>query len=127
LFQINLLAFCTHRCRNIRPGIGLLGTAGAFVSVGLVGTKIDIPLFPFTAGELTYHGSFWANHSDLQEVLALAQKGKIQHCIKRIRFQDINENLELLRVGDIIGRAVIVFDIEGNVSGSSGKRVSATI
>jgi len=102
---------CVGAVETIRTGIGLLDTAGVFASVGFVNNRIDIPLFPFTAGELTYHGSFWASYSDLQEVLALAQKGKIQHSIKRIRFQDINENLELLRAGDIIGRAVVVFDV----------------
>lgn len=112
---------CVGAEETIRTGIGLLATAGVFVSVGLVGTKIDIPLFPFTAGELTYHGSFWANYADLQEVLALAQKGKIQHSIKKIRFQDINENLELLRAGEIIGRAVILFDVNGSVPGSGNK------
>lgn len=102
---------CVGAEETIQTGIGLLATSGAFVSVGLVGTRINIPLFPFTAGELTYHGSFWANYSDLQEVLALAQKGKIQHSIKRIKFDEINENIDLLRAGDIIGRAVIVFDV----------------
>ncbi|WP_433975233.1 NAD(P)-dependent alcohol dehydrogenase [Tunturiibacter lichenicola] len=105
---------CVGAEETIQAGIGLLATAGAFVSVGLVGTRINIPLFPFTASELTYHGSFWANYADLQEVLALAQKEKIQHSIKRIKFQDVNENLELLRAGDIIGRAVIVFDVDSD-------------
>ena len=103
---------CVGAEETIQTGIGLLATAGVFVSVGLVGTRIDVPLFPFTARELTYHGSFWANYADLQEVLALAQKGKIQHSIKRIRFQDVNENIELLRAGEIVGRAVITFDLE---------------
>jgi alcohol dehydrogenase, propanol-preferring len=116
---------CVGAEETIRTGIGLLATAGVFVSVGLVGNRIDIPLFPFTSGELTYHGSFWANYSDLREVLALAQKGKIQHSIKRIRFQDINENLELLRAGEIIGRAVIVFDIDANTSESAGNGIAA--
>ena len=31
-------------------------------------------------------------------------------------FEDINENLEMLRRGDIIGRAVIVFDVKVNQS-----------
>ena len=101
---------CVGAEETIRTGIGLLATAGVYASAGLVGTKIDIPLFPFTAREITYHGSFWANYSDLQEVLALAQKGKIKHSIKRIQFKDVNENLDLLRAGDIVGRAVIVFD-----------------
>jgi alcohol dehydrogenase, propanol-preferring len=101
---------CVGAEETIQTGIGLLATSGAFVSAGLVGTRIDIPLFPFTAREITYHGSFWANYSDLKEVLALAQKGKIQHSIKPIRFQDVNENIELLRAGEITGRAVILFD-----------------
>jgi len=94
------------------------------VSVGFVGNKIDIPLFPLVSGEFTYHGSFWTNYSDLQEVLALAQQGKIQHSIKRIRFQDINENIEMLRRGDIIGRAVIVFDVNEDASDREGANVS---
>jgi alcohol dehydrogenase, propanol-preferring len=112
---------CVAAEETIQTGIGLLHTSGAYVSVGLVGTKINIPLFPFTAREITYHGSFWANYSDLQEVLALAQKGKIQHTIKRIQFKDVNENLELLRAGDIVGRAVIVFDVrrDGTSAGSA--------
>ena len=110
---------CVAAEETIQTGIGLLHTSGAYVSVGLVGTKINIPLFPFTAREITYHGSFWANYSDLQEVLALAQKGKIQHSIKRVQFKDVIENLEMLRAGDIIGRAVIVFDVPWDGSGAS--------
>jgi propanol-preferring alcohol dehydrogenase len=114
---------CVAAEETIQTGIGLLHTSGAYVSVGLVGTKINIPLFPFTAREITYHGSFWSSYSDLQEVLALAQKGKIQHTIKRIQFKDINENLDLLRAGDIVGRAVIVFSVpEDGASTGSSKR-----
>ena len=103
--KLDAVIDCVGAIETIQTGFGLLATSGAFVSVGLVGNKIDIPLFPFVAGEFTYHGSFWANYSDLQEVLTLAQQGKIQHSIKRIRFEDINENLEMLRRGDKIGRA----------------------
>jgi alcohol dehydrogenase, propanol-preferring len=114
--KLDAVIDCVGATETIQTGFGLLATAGAFVSVGLVGTKIDIPLFPFVSGEFTYHGSFWAKYSDLQEVLALAQQGKIQHSIKRIRFEHMNENLEMLRRGDIIGRAVIVFDVKVNTS-----------
>jgi propanol-preferring alcohol dehydrogenase len=114
--KLDAVIDCVGAIESIQTGFGLLATSGAFVSVGLVGNKVEIPLFPFVAGEFTYHGSFWANYSDLQEVLALAQQGKIQHSIKRIRFADINETLEMLRRGDIIGRAVIVFDVKVNLS-----------
>ena len=102
---------CVGAPETIQTGIGQLATSGVFVSVGLIGNKIDIPLFPFTSGELTYHGSFWANYSDLQEVLVLAQQGKIQHSITRVKFEDVNEGLEMLRAGDIAGRAVITFNV----------------
>src|SRR5262249_3454199 len=121
--KLNAAIDCVAAEETIQTGIGLLHTSGAFVSVGLVGSKINVPLFPFTSGELTYYGSFWANYSDLQEVLALAQEGKIQHSIKRLRLEDVNENIEMLRHGDIIGRAVIAFDVDKAASGSSGKQV----
>jgi propanol-preferring alcohol dehydrogenase len=60
---------------------------------------------------LTFHGSNWANYTDLQEVLILAQQGKIQHSVERVQLTDVNETLERLRAGAVVGRAVIVFDI----------------
>jgi propanol-preferring alcohol dehydrogenase len=69
--------------------------------VGLVGDSINIPLFPLVAREYTYHGSFWGNYNDLSEVVALVQQGKVRHSIKTIRFEDVNENIELLRSGDV--------------------------
>ena len=90
--KLDAVIDCAGAIETIQTGFGLLATSGAFFSVGLVG------------------------YSDLEEVLALAQQAKIQHSIKRIRFEDINENLEMLRRGDIIGRAVIVFDVKVNLS-----------
>jgi alcohol dehydrogenase, propanol-preferring len=72
--------------------------------------KIDIPLFPFVAREYSYHGSFWGNFRDLSEVVALAQSGKIKHSIQRVKFDDINDSLNRVDNGDVIGRAVIVYD-----------------
>jgi alcohol dehydrogenase, propanol-preferring len=39
----------------------------------------------------------------------LAQQRKIKHQLKLIRFEEVNDQLELLRAGDIIGRTVIKF------------------
>ncbi|MER3424186.1 MAG: NAD(P)-dependent alcohol dehydrogenase [Nitrospiraceae bacterium] len=100
---------CVGADETIQMGFGLLSTGGTYVSVGLVGSRINIPLFPFVAREFTYHGSFWGNYNGLTEVVALAEQGKIKHTLKKVRFEDINENLELLRDGDIIGRAVVAF------------------
>jgi propanol-preferring alcohol dehydrogenase len=100
---------CAGAEETIRMGFALLAREGAFVSVGLVGNRIDIPLFPLVARELTYHGSFWGNFNDLTEVIALAKHGDIKHSIQRVAFEDINESLEQLGHGDFVGRAVIVY------------------
>jgi alcohol dehydrogenase, propanol-preferring len=100
---------CAGAEESIQLGFNLLATSGAYVSVGLMGTKISIPLFPFVGREFTYQGSFWGNYSDLSEVVALAQAGKIKHSLVRVPFEDINKNLKMLRDGDIVGRAVVTF------------------
>jgi alcohol dehydrogenase, propanol-preferring len=107
--EINAAIDCAGAEEMIRLGFGLLSTAGHYTSVGLVGDRIDIPLFPLVAREYTYHGSFWGNYNDLSEVITLAKQGKIRHTIKLTRFEDVNETLALLRAGDVIGRAVITF------------------
>src|SRR5262249_2576196 len=76
--KLDAVIDCVGAPETLQTGFGLLATAGAYALVGLVGNQIDIPLFPFVSGEFNFHGSFWANYSDLQEVLALAQQGKIQ-------------------------------------------------
>lgn len=107
--KIDAVIDCAGAEGLIKTGFELLAREGVYVSVGLVGNRIDIPLFPLVVGEFTYHGSFWGNYNDLREVVALAEQGKIRHTVKKIKFEDINENLELLRDGDIIGRAVITY------------------
>jgi propanol-preferring alcohol dehydrogenase len=39
----------------------------------------------------------------------LAQQGKVRHTVNTIGFDEINENLDLLRAGDVVGRAVIKY------------------
>lgn len=124
--EIDAAIDCVGAEEFLQLGFNLLATSGAFVSVGLVGTRINIPLFPFVAREFTYHGSFWGNYSDLSEVIALAEAGKIKHTVKHVRFEDINENLELLRAGDIIGRAVVTFGTAADRSDDKEKAATAS-
>ncbi|MFJ5213713.1 NAD(P)-dependent alcohol dehydrogenase, partial [Streptomyces sp. NPDC088354] len=60
--------------------------------------------------ELTYMGSFWGNHLDLVEVLSLAEAGLVKHNVTKVGLGDINDNLEALGRGDVVGRQVIVFE-----------------
>ncbi len=90
-------------------GFALLAISGHYADVGFVGDRIDVPLFPRVSGEQTFHLSFWGNNRDLSEVMALAAEGKIQHTIKTIGFEQINEYLDLCRNNEIVGRAVVKY------------------
>lgn len=100
---------CAGAPEMMQLGFAMLAISGHYADVGFVGDRIDVPLFPRVSGEQTFHGSFWGNNVDLGEVMALAAEGKIQHTIQTIAFEDINENIDLLRDNKIVGRAVITF------------------
>ena len=107
--ELDAIIDCAGAPQMMQLGFELLSTSGHYVDVGLVGDHIDIPLFPRVSREQTFHGSYWGNNIDLSEVMALAAQDKIRHTIKTITFEQINENIERLRVGEIVGRAVVKF------------------
>lgn len=90
-------------------GFTLLSISGHYANVGLVGDRLDVPLFPRVSREQTFHGSYWGNNTDLTEVISLAAQGKIRHSLKLFEFDQVNEYLELMRAGELVGRAVMKF------------------
>ncbi len=107
--DLDAIIDCVGAPEMIQTGFSLLATSGHYVDVGLLGDRVDIPLFPRINREQSFYGSNWGNHTDLSEVMALAAKGKIQHTITQIGFDQINDTIDLLRMGKIIGRAVVKF------------------
>ena len=107
--DLDAIMDCAGAPEMMQLAFSLLSISGHYADVGLVGDRIDIPLFPRVSREQTFHGSFWGNDTDLSEVMALAAENKIRHSIKLFKFDEINENLDLLRPGDIVGRAVMKF------------------
>jgi propanol-preferring alcohol dehydrogenase len=107
--DIDAIIDCTGAPEVLQLAFNLLSISGHYVDVGLVGDRIDVPLFPRVSREQTFHGSFWGNSTDLSEVMALAAQSKIRHTVKAITFDQINEFIDLLRTGKIVGRAVIKF------------------
>lgn len=101
---------CAAAEEGLTLGATILAKEGAMSSVGLMGQRIVLPLLPFTNGEKSFHGSFWGNYDDLAEVLELATQGLIKHNVTPVKLDDVNTNLEALARGDIVGRAVVVFD-----------------
>jgi alcohol dehydrogenase, propanol-preferring len=106
---IDAILDCVGSEESISMGFDLLGPEGALAAVGLMSQRVEHRQFPFVGTELSYLGSFWGNHLDLVEVLSLAEAGRIKHNVTKVRLEDINENLEALGRGDVVGRQVIVF------------------
>src|SRR5262249_48403347 len=105
--ELDAIIDCAGAPAMIQLALSLLSISGHYCDVGLVGDRIDIPLFPRVSREQTLHGSFWGNNVDLSEVMALAAKGQIRHTITTFSFDEVNKYIELLRAGDILGRAVL--------------------
>jgi alcohol dehydrogenase, propanol-preferring len=101
---------CAGAEESLALGFSILAKEGALAQVGLIGQRVQFPLFPAVSGEISYFGSFWGNYNDLSEVMALASQGLIKHHIVPVKLDDINDTLDKLGRGDIVGRAVVVFD-----------------
>jgi alcohol dehydrogenase, propanol-preferring len=108
--DVDAVLDCAGAEESLALGFSILAAEGALTSVGLIGQRAKLPLFPFVSGEKSYFGSFWGNYNDLTEVLSLADDGLIKHTIVPVKLDDINDNLEALGRGDVVGRFVIVFD-----------------
>ena len=107
--DLDAIIDCTGAEEVVKLSLDLLSISGHYVDVGLVGDRIDVPLFPRVSKEQTVQGSFWGNYTDLAEVMQLAAEGKVKHTIEKFEFKDINEQLDLLRQGEVIGRGVMTF------------------
>jgi propanol-preferring alcohol dehydrogenase len=110
--DLDAIIDCVGSPEMLQLGFGILGTSGHYVDVGLLGDRIDVPLFPRINREHTFYGSNWGSFTDLSEVMALAAMGKIHHDIHTIGFDQINQTIDALRAGKVSGRAVLM--IAGN-------------
>jgi D-arabinose 1-dehydrogenase-like Zn-dependent alcohol dehydrogenase len=106
---VDAILDCVGSQASISMGFDLLGPEGVLTAVGLMSDRVEHRQFPFVGMELSYLGSFWGNHLDLVEVLSLAEAGLVKHNVTKVRLEDVNQNLESLGRGDVVGRQVIVF------------------
>jgi alcohol dehydrogenase, propanol-preferring len=86
----------------------MLRKRGKMIMVGLFGgsMELNLPMIPLRGYTLT--GAYTGTFSDLTELVKLASKGKVKTVLdKRYSLDQVNEALEDLRNGKIIGRAII--------------------
>lgn len=93
---------------TISDSVRILAKGGTLVVVGLFGGQIKIPILPAVVNEYQVLTSLWGNYNELKEVIELASQRKIKHVYQRFPLTEINRAIDLLRHGQIAGRAVIV-------------------
>lgn len=87
-------------------GTEVLGRRGIFLLLGMAGGSAA---YTFRApAEAVWTGSAWGNRNELEEVLALAQAGRLVSNIERRPLEEVNEVFRDLEAGRVQGRAVLV-------------------
>ncbi|MCE4611637.1 MAG: zinc-binding dehydrogenase [Desulfurococcales archaeon] len=91
----------------------VLAKKGIYVVVGL-GSPFgsQVPSLHLILGERSITGVLWGSCNDVRELSLLAKKGVVDYSsivTARIRLDDVNEALEKLDRGEVLGRQVIVF------------------
>ena len=90
----------------------VVATGGQVLLVGLAGGTLPIrpvadepPTVPL---ETAVEVPFWGTRAELQEVIALARSGQLQADVQTFPLDEAPEAYEMLRRGEIHGRAVVV-------------------
>jgi alcohol dehydrogenase, propanol-preferring len=104
---------CSAATVAFEQAAAMLRPSGTVVFVGMPGGERDLmrlPISSVVAGEISVRGSSIGTRADLRAAVDLARQGAAQAATHTVRLADINEVLNDLRSGNIVGRAVIVFD-----------------
>lgn len=105
---VDVVVDCVGAENTIRDTFRILNKGGTLVVVGMFGSEVKIPLVPAILNEYQVHFSLWGNYNELCEVIELAKQGKISHSVQEFPLHEINKVADMLRNGEIKGRAVIV-------------------
>lgn len=105
---VDVVIDCVGAEATVEDSCRILNKGGSLVVVGLFGSQIKIPLVRAVLQEYQVYGSLWGNYNELCEVIELAKAGKIKHNIQKFPLSEINEAIQLLKNGKIVGRGVII-------------------
>lgn len=105
---VDVVIDCVGADATVEDSCRILNKRGSLVVVGLFGSQIKIPLVRAVLQEYQAYGSLWGNYIELREVIELAKTGKIKHSIQKFPLNEINEAIQLLKNGRIVGRGVVI-------------------
>lgn len=92
---------------TLRLGGQLLARQGALVIVGLGGGALPVSFLGLPP-EATVTTSYWGTRNELQEVVALAQAGRLSLNVHEVDLAAVNSAMDDLRHGRVAGRIVLV-------------------
>jgi alcohol dehydrogenase, propanol-preferring len=96
--------------KAFEQAILMLRPGGTVCYIGLPGGKADeirTSISAITNWELTVRGSNVGTRQDLNEAIAFATNGLVKASIRTIKLDQINDTLDEMRKGKIVGRVVI--------------------
>ena len=105
---LDVIIDCVGAEDTISNSAKVIGKSGTIVLVGLFGKYIKIPLALTVLNEYKVFGSLWGNYNELREVIELQSQGKIKNYLTKFKLDAINDAINLLKQGEIIGRGIIV-------------------
>ncbi|HZB73566.1 MAG TPA: NAD(P)-dependent alcohol dehydrogenase [Nitrososphaeraceae archaeon] len=105
---VDVVIDCVGADATIEDSCRILNKGGSLVVVGLFGSQIKMPLVRAVLQEYQAYGSLWGNYIELREVIELAKTGKIKHSIQKFPLNEINEAIQHLKNGKIVGRGVVI-------------------
>jgi alcohol dehydrogenase, propanol-preferring len=90
-----------------RLALDILANGGTYVSVGLFGGQVSVPLAVLSARSLTVRGSYVGNPQELRELVGHVRAGRVRPIPLRIEpIEKVNEGIAALRAGQVHGRIV---------------------
>ncbi len=94
---------------SIGNAMGMLANGGRIVLVGVSNKPISINPQTTVLKEFSLMGSLVGTKDELEELIHLASKGRIRSIAnRRFKLEEVNDALNMLRNGSIIGRGYIV-------------------
>jgi D-arabinose 1-dehydrogenase-like Zn-dependent alcohol dehydrogenase len=91
--------------------VSVLAPGGTYVTVGLFGGEITVPLPVLALRELSVRGSFVGTLDELQRLIDHIRSGRIKPIpVTSASFGSVNESLDALRHGRVQGRRVLIHD-----------------
>ncbi len=91
----------------VAQGLAMTRNGGTYYIVGY-GGKIELPTIDMITSEKTIVGNLVGTYPELVELMALADRGRVNLSTREYRLSQANEALKDLHHGAVKGRAVLV-------------------